>query len=192
MRASDDMGPAKRRPSISKATLPLWIFILAVLLWLYAKLNTGHPTTPASQESSRSEVKALDSLLPTPGDKLLEGYADPATEPIEDLRKVHRVVAGYFSVIKDASRFAIGGNEDLSAALRGENPNREIFVRSENPVFSGAGLLTDRWGSAIIVHPEAWKQLSLRSAGPDKIPYNEDDLILHPNGTSGSRDPSNR
>ena len=52
-------------------------------------------------------------------------------------------------------------------------------------MFSKDGLLIDRWGSPVIVHPEAWRQIELRSAGPDKIPYNEDDLILRPNGTSG-------
>lgn len=147
------------------------------------------PHAPAPAAGGNSKEPEV-SRAPAPGDRLLEGYADPATEPMEDLRKVHRVVAGYFSVIKDASRFAIGGNEDLSAALRGENPNREVFVHSDHPVFSAKGLLIDRWGSPIIVHPEAWKQLTLRSAGPDKIPYNEDDLILHPNGTSGFRNPS--
>lgn len=185
MGASDDIGSGKPRPSISKATLPLWIFILAVLVWLYAKLNTGHPITPAPQEPPRSEVKTPVSPAPIPGDALLDGYGDPATPPIDDLRKLQHVVSGYFSVIKDASRFAIGGNEDLSAALKGENPNREIFVSPESKVFSNTGLLIDRWGSPVIVHPEAWRQLELRSAGPDKIPYNEDDLILHPDGTSG-------
>jgi hypothetical protein len=93
-------------------------------------------------------------------------------------------VSGYFSVIKDASRNAIGGNEDLSAALRGENPSREIFVRPGSKVFSPSGLLTDRWGSPLIVHPQAWRQLELRSAGQDKIPYNGDDLILQPDGST--------
>lgn len=173
---------------LSKATLPLWIFMFAVLVWWFAKLNTRKPPTePAPRESPRSEVKFPDPPPTTPGDALLEGYGDPSTPPIEDLRKLQHVVSGYFSVIKDASRFAIGGNEDLSAALRGENPNREVFVRNEHPVFAGGALLTDRWGSPLIVHPEAWKQLELRSAGPDKIPYNEDDLVLHPNGTSGLR-----
>lgn len=101
---------------------------------------------------------------------------------MDDLRKIQRVAAGYFSVIKDASRYPIGGNADLAAALRGENANREAFLRADHPVFAKDGTLTDRWGSPLIVHPEGWKQLEFRSAGPDRIPYNADDLVLSPQG----------
>lgn len=103
---------------------------------------------------------------------------------MDDLRKIHRVATGYFSVIKESSRFPIGGNEDLSAALRGENANREVFISASHPVFSREGLLVDRWDTPLIVHPEAWRQLELRSAGPDRIPHNADDLILSPAGTA--------
>ena len=72
--------------------------------------------------------------------------------------------------------------EGLAAALRGENPNREVFVKPTSSVFSPDGLLTDRWGSPLIVHPEAWKQLEIRSAGPDRVAYNADDLIITPAG----------
>ncbi len=170
---------------ISRTTLPLWIFILAVLVWLYVKLHTRQPAKPAPSETPRSEIKPPSMPAVVPGDRLLEDYGNPEFPPIEDLRKLQRVVSGYFSVIKDASHNAIGGNEDLSAALRGENPNREVFVRPDSRIFSPAGLLTDRWGSPLIVHPQAWRQLELRSAGPDQIPYNDDDLILQPSGASG-------
>ena len=118
----------------------------------------------------------------TAAEALLEGYADSSTPPIEDLRKLHRVLTGYFSVIKDSSKNPIGGNADLAAALRGENPNREIFLPAGHPLFSADGLLLDRWGSPLIVHPEAWRELELRSPGPDRIPYNDDDLVLTPSG----------
>lgn len=157
------------------------VVVICVILWWPGKsslpVETGKPARVESPESP-------DLSAPTPGDALLEGYGDPSTPPIEDLRKLHRVVTGYFSVIKDASHFPIGGNADLAAALMGQNPNREVFVRPGHPVFSPGGLLTDRWQSPIIVHPEAWMQLELRSPGPDRIPYNGDDLILAPNGVS--------
>ncbi|RYD68107.1 MAG: hypothetical protein EOP83_01480 [Verrucomicrobiaceae bacterium] len=120
---------------------------------------------------------------PSASERLLEGYADASTPPIEDLKKIQRVAAGYFSVVKNSSRFPIGGNADLAAALRGENPNHETYVPEGHPVFSKDGLLVDRWGSPLVVHPEAWTQLELRSAGPDKIVYTSDDLVLKPSGT---------
>jgi hypothetical protein len=126
---------------------------------------------------------AAPKPAPHPAESLLAGYADPASPPIEDLRKLHRVVTGYFSVVKDPARHPIGGNADLAAALRGENPNREVFLPAAHPVFSADGLLLDRWGSPLIVHPQAWRELELRSAGPDRTPYSADDLVLLPKGS---------
>lgn len=119
---------------------------------------------------------------PTAGEMLLQGYGDGNSPPIEDLRKIHRVLGGYFSVIKDPFRFPIGGNADLAAALRGENPNREIFIPGNHPVFSREGLLVDRWNTPLIVHPEGWRQIELRSAGEDRVPYTSDDLVILPTG----------
>jgi len=155
------------------------IAILAVLVWLV--LNTG--SKPASPHPSANRpTPPPQSTAPTAAESLLTGYADPTTEPIDDLRKLHRVITGYFSVVKDSAKNPIGGNADLAAALRGENPNQDIFLPNGHPVFSADGLILDRWNTPLIVHPEAWRELELRSAGPDKTPYTTDDLILLPNG----------
>ncbi len=166
----------------SIAGLLLVFVMVGMLAWVSNQLDVVKKRLPALPPQSQLPPPAPQT--PTSSESLLTGYGDPATPPIEDLRKIHRVVTGYFSVVKDAQRFPIGGNEDLAAALRGENPNREVFVRAGNPVFSREGLLIDRWGSPLIVHPEAWRALELRSAGPDKIPHSPDDLVLSPAGIS--------
>jgi hypothetical protein len=170
------------RRSFPIAVIILLFALLAVVVWISNNLDVKPKRGSAQMVKSEVKPPPLDSA--TPSESLLTGYADPATPPVEDLRKIHRVGVGYFSLIKDPRRFPIGGNEDFSAALQGDNPNREVFVRRNHPVFSPAGLLIDRWGSPLIVHPEAWRQLELRSAGPDRIPYNGDDLILSPAGVS--------
>ena len=172
------------RRTFTIVVLLLIFAMLGALVWVSNNLGVIKRKSESPKVVVESQTPPPQPTKPTASEALLAGYGDPATPPIEDLRKIQRVATGYFSVIKDSGRFAIGGNEDFSAALRGGNPNREVFVRSGNPVFSPAGLLVDRWGSPVIVHPEAWRQLEFRSAGPDRIPYNEDDLILAPNGNS--------
>ena len=168
---------------MQQRTNTLAIIALVILCERMFRQHPGHDLpTPPQSPSTVSQTPPVPRKT-TAAESLLDGYADPATPPIEDLRKIHRVAIGYFSVIKDASRFPIGGNEDFAAALRGENPNREIFVRPANPVFSANGQIIDRWGSPLVVHPVAWQQLELRSAGPDRIPHTADDLVLRPNGT---------
>ena len=169
------------RRSLPIVVIILLFTLIATVVWVANHLDFKAP--PPRLPSPKSEVKPTPSV-PTAAESLLTGYGDPATPPLEDLRKIQRVAVGYFSLIKDSSRFPIGGNEDLSAALRGENANREVFIPAGHPVFSKEGLLVDRWGSPLIVHPEAWRQLELRSAGPDRVPHNADDLILSPSGTT--------
>jgi len=156
------------------------VAILAIAVWLLLPGPSPEVPSPSFRVVSQPEVPK--PLRPTAAELLLENYGDPATPPIEDLRAMHRVMTGYFSLVKDPSKNPIGGNADLAAALRGDNPNREVFVKANNKVFNSQGLVQDRWGSVLIVHPEGWREIEFRSAGPDKIPYNADDLILSPTG----------
>jgi hypothetical protein len=166
-----------RKPIVLTAVVALLVAGICLgWRWLRPAATAVAPPVP-----SRSQLVPKPAA-PTAGERLLDGYADPAAPPIEDLRKLHRVLTGYFSVIKDPSRNAIGGNADLAAALRGENPNRTVFVPSGHTIFSPDGLLLDRWKTPLIVHPEGWRRIELRSAGPDKTPYTGDDLILNPAG----------
>lgn len=117
-----------------------------------------------------------------PGDILLADYASPETPPIDDLKKVHYVLTGYFSVVKDVTRYPIGGNADLAACLLGENINRQAFIRAEHPVLNENQLLIDRWKTPFFVHPEGALDLTIRSAGPDTEMFTEDDLVILPTG----------
>ncbi len=172
--------------SLQHTTRWKWIILTVLLVSLIGFFIQEDPDVvalpPAPDVDPSQEAAAIPPALPTAAESLLQGYGDAAVPPIEDLRKMQHVVTGYFSAIKDSSRNPIGGNEDLAAALKGENPNREIFLRADHPVFSADGRLLDRWGTPLIVHPEGWRQLTLRSAGPDKAPYTADDLLLDPRG----------
>lgn len=161
--------------------------MLGMLVWVSNQLDTLRPPPPKVPVVTPSESQVpppAASAAPTASEALLEGYGDPASPPIEDLRKIQHVAVGYFSVVKDPQRFPIGGNADFAAALRGENPNREVFLPANHRLFSANGLILDRWGTPLIVHPQAWRELELRSAGPDRIPHNDDDLVLSPTGNS--------
>ncbi len=171
------------------AVLILLFALVAMVVWISNQLDFKAPLK-SKVPPVTVRAKPIPARPPTAGESLLEGYGDPASPPLEDLKKIHRVGVGYFSVIKESGRFPIGCNADFSAALQGVNPNREVFVPRGHRVFSADGILLDRWGSPLIVHPEAWRELELRSAGPDRIPYNDDDLILSPAGVPISSSPT--
>jgi hypothetical protein len=176
---------------MARARTYQWLAALVIggiFIWIFFDIDSERKSTPIPLIKTASQDALPIPPKLTASELLLSGYADPATPALDDLRKIQRVALGYFSVIKNAHRFPIGGNEDFAAALRGENSNREVFVRPENPIFSSVGLLLDRWNSPLIVHPEGWQRLEFRSAGPDQIPYNSDDLILSPTGISSTRE----
>ncbi len=160
------------------------LLLAAALVWWLCRTPPLKPAPAQAPPAAAGPVPASFPMpdQPTASEHLLEGYGDPGSPPIEDLRKIHRVITGYFSVVKDASRNPIGGNADLAAALRGENPNHEVFVRDGHAIFGKDGALIDRWGTPIVVHPEEYRRLGLRSAGPDRSPYTMDDLVLSPSG----------
>ena len=155
---------------------------IGALLWIALREEESVPAPPSARARTPNRLAFPVPAQPSAAEAILEGYGDTATPPIEDLRKIYRVVTGYFSIVKDASRHPIGGNPDLAAALRGENPNREVFVRKGHPIFGPDGSIIDRWGSPVVVHPEAYRQLALRSSGPDRSPYTAGDLVLSPSG----------
>lgn len=168
-----------------KRLRPILVLLFIALAFLLGRRLSRTKEPAVIEKASGPVISQADPKIPSPptaAEALLEGYGASTTEPIEDLRKLHRALTGYFSVMKDPSRFPIGGNADLAAALRGENANREVFVHEGNSLFNGDGLIKDRWGNPLIVHPEGWRQLELRSAGPDGIGYNEDDVVLSPSG----------
>lgn len=160
--------------------------LLALSVWL--GFSFRHTTVPP-EKSTLTPPPPPDhepATIPDPdppGDRLLQGYGDPDTPSIRDLEKFDRVLTGYFSVVKDVTRYPIGGNADLSAALLGENANREPFLSLSSPAMNDDGQLVDRWGSPIFVHPEAARVLTLRSAGPDRELFTDDDLQWPPAGS---------
>jgi len=166
----------------------LWLTLgVAALVGLAIRLATRDAPAPATPPPATPPATVTPGQppearqRPLPGEPLLEGYASDSQAPLQDLHQVHDVIDGYFSIAKDESRFPIGGNADLAAALRGDNSAGTAFVPPDHPVLD-AGLLVDRWGTPYHVHPEAFGELEIRSAGPDRTLFTTDDLLLGPHG----------
>ena len=166
----------------------LAIGIAFLLLWLGLTFFKNSPAPPAKEspapEPSLSQSNEQAPGPPLPGDALLADFGSPETAPIDDVRKLHNLVSGYFSVVKDLTRHPIGGNADLAACLLGENINREPFIRPTHPALNDDQLLIDRWGTPFFIHPEAAREITIRSAGPDTEMFTADDLIILPTGLS--------
>lgn len=165
----------------ARRLVPL-VALLAAVGMVYLIQRNGPTAPPPAPAPSEGDIPSHDDDVPPtlPGERLMGTYGDPFTDPIDDLRAIDRVVSGYFSIIKEHEGFSIGGNEDLAACLRGENAYRQRFLPDNHRAFGPGGRLVDRWGTPVFVHPLAARQFELRSAGPDRELFTDDDVILAP------------
>lgn len=69
-------------------------------------------------------------------------------------------------------------NFEITAALMGENPKKVFFVDPELSLVNENGELLDRWGSPFRFHALRGDRMNVRSLGPDKILWSEDDEVL--------------
>ncbi|MCH7227513.1 hypothetical protein [Haloferula sp. A504] len=159
--------------------LPVVAVLVVVGVFLLIRRDGSTPEPPAQPPASALPAHDDDVMPPLPGERLMGNTRDPFAEPIEDLRALDRVIVGYFSIIKDHEGYSIGGNEDLAAALRGENAYKQRFLPDDHYAFGADGRLIDRWETPIFVHPIAARDIELRSAGPDREMFTNDDIVLN-------------
>lgn len=151
-----------------------------IFLWMALRPPRETPANQPPPQPTESRTPSVPATGPLPGEALMVSYGDPSTDPLEDLKAIDRVLTGYFSIIKDHSKYPIGGNADLAAALRGENAGQQAFLPADHPAFDATEQLVDRWGTPLFVHPVAGRELELRSAGPDREMFTDDDIELNP------------
>jgi hypothetical protein len=71
----------------------------------------------------------------------------------------------------------VGTNAEITAALQGDNPNQ---LKLETPGGSSVNRnseLCDPWGTPWFFHQLSASKMEIRSAGPDRVLYSEDDYV---------------
>jgi len=79
------------------------------------------------------------------------------------------------------SRFGgnpVGVNAEITRQLSGDNPKQVNFINPEAGMrLNDQGELVDPWGTPYFFHQLSGTEMEIRSAGPDKIMWTEDDLV---------------
>jgi hypothetical protein len=68
-------------------------------------------------------------------------------------------------------------NEEIVRRLQGENPLGIAVLPKSHPALNANGELLDRWGTPYRFHPESFWLMTVRSAGPDKRMWSNDDIL---------------
>ena len=72
----------------------------------------------------------------------------------------------------------IGTNAEITKALAGANPKKINFLAGDEARINGNGELVDQWGTPYFFHQLSAKQMEIRSAGPDKKMWTDDDQVI--------------
>ena len=176
-----------RRRALLGAALALAI----VALWWWARPQPRQDTnrttaiassgqTAQSTDSRPAGFTSKDSPVSPPEESRL---ADELNLPGGTIEADLRVVLGLLEAFRTnfpRDGNPVGSNAEITAALQGRNPVGLAFVPRGHRAVNAAGELCDRWGTPFFFHAESARRMEIRSAGPDRRLWTEDDAILTP------------
>jgi hypothetical protein len=137
--------------------------------------------TPTNELASAEAAPALVQPAAAPSSAPPPSRVDPlpnelATLPpetaVENMRSVFR---NYASILAGNP---VGTNPEITQALQGENPKHINFLKEDGNRVNSQGELVDSWGTPYFFHQLSASQMEIRSAGPDRILYTSDDLVI--------------
>jgi hypothetical protein len=180
--------------------------VLAIAWYVASRSKTQNPPNPDSPIGSNPVVAlkpgtaapgqqnpatvpkqsnpGITSDRPAPGEPAkplpyIVGSADvPPTNlpPQIVLENMRRAIVNYGSTF---SGNPVGTNPEIAAALNGENPKQIKFIDPDNGLrINGKGELVDAWGTPFFFHQLSATDMEVRSAGPDRIMWTPDDLVI--------------
>jgi hypothetical protein len=165
-----------------KAKAAAAIVVGAILVWRpWETAPEDHaeilPPPPATQPRKDSHPRVPAPSIPAP-------TVPPATlsaMSTEDIQKVRDAVDNLEFVLRDYSAALrgnpVGTNAEITAALLGDNEKQLKLEIPGGSTLNDQGELCDPWGSPWFFHQMSATKTEIRSAGPDRKMYSEDDFV---------------
>jgi hypothetical protein len=165
------------------------VVLLAFLAYLGGKflpaVLSDAPSAPAPQSAAPPPVTRPSTAPATPAASEIPGerstMADALNSPKTDIRADLRLVSEIVDTFRTnfpRSGNPVGNNAEITAALTGKNSLRLALVPPDHRAINAAGELCDRWGSPFFFHAESASKMEIRSAGPDKKMWTDDDVVF--------------
>lgn len=142
-------------------------------------------TPPASPVApDREEVEGQPALnAPLPGElsttdrpPLADALGAPATKPEDEPRIVLNILDAYRRIFR---AYPAGeNNRQLVNALLGANKEKLPFIPLDHSRLNAQGEIADAWGTPFFFHQFSRTSIEVRSAGPDRLLYTDDDLVV--------------
>jgi hypothetical protein len=161
---------------------------LGLAWWLCgSRLGTGSAASahPAGSPRPNTAESGAAPASPYAGEEpshLADRLNAPDADIASDLRVLNDVFTSYRSATHGGN--PVGQNVDITAALTGRNSLGFAFIPPNQAAINSRGELCDRWGTPFFFHQESGTRMEIRSAGPDRKMWTDDDAVFTPPGTS--------
>ena len=164
--------------------LALVLILASILIYLnYTKRNDSNLLNGTLVDKS-SLNKTIKSELKTERiapeiSPLADSLNSQSSTAEQDLRIVSEMLFVYRSNFP-AKGNPVGNNAEITSVLAGNNKLSLILISPNHPAINASGELCDRWGTPYFFHAESGFKMKIRSAGPDKKMWTNDDLEYEP------------
>jgi hypothetical protein len=139
-------------------------------------IRKGKPTERPATTAAKAAATPAPAAERSP---LADALNSPATDIRADLRLVSEIIDTLRTNFpKDGN--PVGSNAEITAVLVGKNKLRLSLIPPDHAAINKSGELCDRWGTPFFFHAESATRMEIRSAGPDKKMWNDDDVIFTP------------
>ena len=174
-------------PSLPKRPWPyiaglLLIVMVILTLWMLQALESTEIKRAVARKQAATQPAASGNT-PSPGGETLvvapeiRQMALPLNavdgDPQKDLQTLDELM-GIYRRIYDGN--PVGENSDIARAMLGENDKHLVAIPPDHPAIRD-GQIIDRWGTPYWFHPLSGKNMEIRSAGPDRQLFTEDDIV---------------
>lgn len=170
-----------------KTVLAAVLLLAAFLLWQATRIGpeapppapNGAPAAQAPGATRTPDAPRRPEAAPPERSTLADALNAPNTDIRADLRLVSEILDTFRTNFLQTGN-PTGTNAEITAALTGQNRLRLALIPPDHPAINRAGELCDRWGTPFFFHAESATRMDIRSAGPDRKMWNEDDVVLSP------------
>jgi hypothetical protein len=165
------MKPSLQVALAASALTLLFIYILPKLSSPIAPIQSEEPIQEKKGSSSSRPIKKITLITrPETTDKLMAkgGNAGSDIETISSLLRLYQ---------QAFQGNPTGENEEITAALTGRNSKGIAVVPRTHRAINSHGELIDRWNTPYFFHALSGRHMEIRSAGPDRKFYTDDDIL---------------
>ncbi len=146
---------------MKRAVVLLLVIAAIITVELFFKVERGVPPR-------------LENDLPV---VVTSDVTDEADSASAEVFRVHALLVNFLTAIKEPYRPPLGDNIDVVRALSGGNRYGDVYLATNDPSINDRGEWVDWWGTPYHFHARAADVIDVRSAGPDRIIFTEDDVV---------------